>query len=550
MHNVQVAFQGGGAKLVNLLAAAQALEEAHNRGEINITRVAGTSAGSIAACILASGVGIANARASLRTDSMRVVADQLSAGHWLPAALWSMYRGKPLKSLAPLRTWLSLLLGHNAPSNKTIKEVCAMRGGDPIKLFIVSSDIENRNSHVAADSDLVLGAIESSCGIPFAFRTWKNQGYSKVDGGLCANLPVDFLRDDESQYGSVLAVSFERPTHASHDNLKSYVLALIDTAISSGEDRARDSLPAPNVFSINTQLSTFDFRSAFESGLAAQYDVVHLHAEKWISNFVQIKKKESLVLAHDPWQDQSVASKQFLSSMGSYFTALSLNSPIHYRLARLEIYAPSLSFEINSITGNNDRIRMIIRFATDSQPIHMLSLSVANVDEHSVLDATSLDCRVRDSTGSPVEATLIPMSLAKDRLERNVAVCFHSPLPENTGDYELTYTIRGSQLLRPLQSDKEDMIAYFPRGPIASTTVDKVELIAVVPKGYPVRFDFAGEGRNHRNLKHDELPHEAYALHDVDMFGCVAHDVPRSSDPKDLWRLTMTALDRAPVSAP
>jgi len=34
------------------------------------------------------------------------------------------------------------------------------------------------------------------------------------------------------------------------------------------------------------------------------------------------------------------------------------------------------------------------------------------------------------------------------------------------------------------------------------------------------------------------------------MFGCVAHDVPRSSDPKDLWRLTMTALDRAPVSAP
>ncbi len=541
MPNVQVAFQGGGAKLVNLLAAAQALEEAHNRGDITITRVAGTSAGSIAACILVSGIGVANARTSLRTNEMRAVADNLSASRPLLSALWSAYHGNPLMSLEPLRQWLSSFLGNGNPSNKRVRDVCAMRQS-AMKLLIVSSDIANRNSHLAADTDFILDAIESSCGIPFAFRTWKNQGYSRVDGGLCANLPVDFLRDDEDVYGDVLAISFDRPLSAPHDNFKDYILALIDTAISSGEDRARDSLPAPHVFSINTDLTTFNFKAAFEKGLADQYDVVHLRAEKWISKFSEIKKQESLVLAHDPWKDQSVASKQFLVEMGKYFTALSLDRPIHYRSARLQIYAPSLALPINSISGSNDRIKLSLRFATDSKPVHMLSLSVANVDEHTALDATSLDCRVRDSAGNPVQATLIPMSLSSDRLERNVAVCFHSPLAADTGDYELTYTIRGSQLLRTLQVHGEDVIGYFPRGPIASTTVGRVELIAIVPRDYPIRFSFMGEGENCRSLRPDELPHTDFELHDVDIFGCVADNVPRS--PNDLWRLMLTVRSK------
>src|SRR5258708_2197430 len=52
--NVQLAFQGGGAKICDLLAAAEVVEQLWNDGRLNVTRVAGTSAGSIVACILGS----------------------------------------------------------------------------------------------------------------------------------------------------------------------------------------------------------------------------------------------------------------------------------------------------------------------------------------------------------------------------------------------------------------------------------------------------------------------------------------------------------------
>jgi predicted acylesterase/phospholipase RssA len=63
---IQVAFQGGGAKLCDLLAAAAAIKELENQKEVEVTRVAGTSAGAIAACWYATGLDIDLIRQRLR----------------------------------------------------------------------------------------------------------------------------------------------------------------------------------------------------------------------------------------------------------------------------------------------------------------------------------------------------------------------------------------------------------------------------------------------------------------------------------------------------
>ena len=68
---IQVVFQGGGAKLCDLLAAAEAIEGLEKAGEIVIRRVAGTSAGAIAACLLASGQSIESVRERLRATGNR-----------------------------------------------------------------------------------------------------------------------------------------------------------------------------------------------------------------------------------------------------------------------------------------------------------------------------------------------------------------------------------------------------------------------------------------------------------------------------------------------
>jgi len=51
---IQIAFQGGGAKFVAMLPAASAFITANETGVIKITRVSGTSAGSICAALVAT----------------------------------------------------------------------------------------------------------------------------------------------------------------------------------------------------------------------------------------------------------------------------------------------------------------------------------------------------------------------------------------------------------------------------------------------------------------------------------------------------------------
>jgi predicted acylesterase/phospholipase RssA len=123
--------------------------------------------------------------------------------------------GRPILSMAPLLAWMNRLLQGTSPHpvRRTIAEISAMRSERPMELLIVSSDLENRGSRKAGPDDDAVSAIADSCAIPFIFRTWRGSGCRFVDGGICSNLPVDFLLDKVRERGEVLAVSFEgQPT--------------------------------------------------------------------------------------------------------------------------------------------------------------------------------------------------------------------------------------------------------------------------------------------------------------------------------------------------
>jgi len=534
--DVQIAFQGGGAKLVNLLAVAEALEEAHDAGRIRITRIAGTSAGAIVASILASGVGVANARRSLDTREMRDAANTLSR----ETSLWDLLgllRGKPLRSMTPVTEWLAkLLIGKDAHvSDKSISDICSMRSKNQMELLIVSSDLTNRGSHLADSKDSAVKAVEASSGIPFAFRTWKGTGYERVDGGLCSNLPVDFLRDRESVLGDVLAVSFQKPVTQKHDSFLKYLAVLVDTAISSGESRARESLPKSNVFQISTDLTTYDFTRAIEHGIGEQYRRIKSEAQQWLDDFIDLKNHDNEMLGIDPWVDQSANSKYSLAQMGEYFSALEGGRSIVYEKARLTISAPSLSTPANVNVGTSDYMRLELTFRAGENPVNMMSLSVADIDEATSLDARSLRCKVRNQNGDSLPTTFIPMSLPKAPFERHVAVCFHDPLPPNSGPYTLDYFVRGSRLLRTLQVKGEDIVAYFPTS--TTGTVGTIELVVLIPTGANVSRKFVGEAEEKRWLASDELPHEHQA--GLIPFGCVGSSVPVGGG-NDFWRLQLT----------
>ena len=66
--DIQVAIQGGGAKIWALLAAIEALQDLESQKILKVTRIAGTSAGAIAGCIFAAGIPAGNVRTILKTQ--------------------------------------------------------------------------------------------------------------------------------------------------------------------------------------------------------------------------------------------------------------------------------------------------------------------------------------------------------------------------------------------------------------------------------------------------------------------------------------------------
>src|SRR5438093_12953171 len=63
---LQLALQGGGAKIVHLVAALEAIENLQEDSRIEGTRIAGSSAGAIAGSVFAAGIPASTIKAELR----------------------------------------------------------------------------------------------------------------------------------------------------------------------------------------------------------------------------------------------------------------------------------------------------------------------------------------------------------------------------------------------------------------------------------------------------------------------------------------------------
>ena len=529
---VQVALQGGGAKLVTLLAAAEVLEEFHNRGDITITRIAGTSAGSIAACILASGIGVAQARASLLSSEMKKVAAELSRFNRY-RAIFRALRGQPVLSMSPISKWLDKFLQNGSPPRRlSVQSVTEMRANRRMMLLIVSSDLVNRGSRCAQQTDVLLPAIEDSCGIPFLFRTWRLEGYRNVDGGLCSNLPVDFLLDRVQEDGEVLAISFAPQTTEPHNGFLKFVLALVDTAISAGEDKARQALPDPNVLPIVTNIKTFEFQRALEEGLGELYERIKRDTREWLKNYINLRARRLLALTHDPWKDKSPSSAFVMEAMGKYFEQFEAKRLILYHSARLLVIAPSLGTAANIISENSDSTRLELSFSACEDAIHMMSLSVTQLNDESSLNAATLVCEITGPDGNEVNATLIPMRRSSKPSDRQVCVCFSSPLPPNSGPYSLRYSIRGGNLMRELQIAGRDEVAYLPVR-AKNHNIQALEIILQVPEKVVLRISEEGSAKNARILKPSSMPDAS--VYGLRSYGAAADSV--GQDP--LWKMVV-----------
>jgi predicted acylesterase/phospholipase RssA len=225
---VQVVFQGGGAKLCVLMAVCEVLKEFQSQGRIVINRVAGSSAGGIAAAMLSSNKPI---------PQFKVEIKNLAEAHIRDLKVWRVWGflrvlgGWPYFRKIDLQTFFHDLFCKN---------------GGPLKVSdlqpttqIFFTDLYSMASRLVPPDEPLPKALAKSCNFPFAFVGSKS-GLTEVDGGLALNLPVDNLKKDASTHGEVIAVSFDAGfnTQKGHP-LIAFTQSLFSAAIESGVERSR-----------------------------------------------------------------------------------------------------------------------------------------------------------------------------------------------------------------------------------------------------------------------------------------------------------------------
>lgn len=269
MAKTQFVFQGGGAKLTALAAAVEALQACKEQGVTEVTRVSGTSAGSIAAALVAFDIRVNEIDSSMLEPALALLRASeevrgLKKTGWLANGekLLQVYRGRALVPENLLRDFIAALLDGLGVAKET--RVCDAK----IPLFISAASLSEEQAVYFSSEDnsgdiLLLDALYASCNIPLLFSSFENVKDWRsacVDGGLCENLPVEILASGADQFGQVMAVSLRSSEKSwPPDNAKDFLLHLFDISINNSVERAKRAIGADNILSVNSTVSSLDF---------------------------------------------------------------------------------------------------------------------------------------------------------------------------------------------------------------------------------------------------------------------------------------------------
>lgn len=284
-------IEGGGVKVIGL---AGALEVAEKKG-FTWKRVAGTSAGSIVATLLAAGYEAKELHQILMDFDMSELVKPSKFHVPYLSHLFRLCFHKGLHSARRLEKWVDSLLA--AKGVHTFADLSA-----EIELQIIASDISSGNLMVLPrdlerygyrlDQFSVARAVRMSCSIPFFFQPSrmhdrKQHSYCYVvDGAVLSNFPV-WLFDDKPErptFGLRLYAHQKRPHHQIKGPISlftSMFLTMMD-AHDNLSIRNKDQLRTIFVPTLGVKLTDFSL-SKEEKGKLYQAGVQA--AEKFFENW-------------------------------------------------------------------------------------------------------------------------------------------------------------------------------------------------------------------------------------------------------------------------
>lgn len=296
------AFEGGGVKGA---AYAGAYEAAISAG-IRFSQVAGSSAGSVVAALIAAGASAASIRQRmLETDFTTLVAPPkpdkapfrksglpayASALRLTHGRIFQAIEAGGKHSTSALYDWVE----------RNLREVLAEQGkyvpDRPINfkdlalpLYIVATDVAQRQpklwSRDTTPDEAVALAVQSSCAIPVFFQPVSTGASVLVDGGAVSNLPTYVFPASRGHAGrfSEKTLAFRLRSNSEvrsnqFENILDYALGLADTLINSATNIQQSlqdgiypiQIDTGNVAATDFELMTPEVRKRlFDNGVEA-----------------------------------------------------------------------------------------------------------------------------------------------------------------------------------------------------------------------------------------------------------------------------------------
>jgi predicted acylesterase/phospholipase RssA len=477
-------FQGGGAKLGCLLAAADAIFENSARLGYTIKSVSGTSAGAIVGCMLATGEDPKVFKSIIQEHGPGYV-DLIAKPLSFRSMVWRAWWGSPFYDADQYTKFLDDIFSSKLLS----KQYTYAKDLAPnIDFYMHAVDIRDRKPVVyeAKDGRKIVDILLDSSGIPFVFKTFSSS--SVVDGGLVDNFPVNSIWekiDQQKMPGSIVGISFEPDKiEWSFKNPVEYARALLSTVIDNPVNTAIRKVDKHDVHLIKTNTSTFDFKTALQVDLAdKQYGEYKKQAIEFLEKLMERKWLRAATLPADT----------FIKRILDLHDTLMSAQKVRVKQVTLKTTSNCLKSRARPNIETPDEIETTVEIEVAEGPVFTYGMGFRS--DQRFVNIGDVKVSVFDKDDDLVGATVLPFTpqlLDRDRLlgargnadevepavRNNLVIFFQKPL-EAGQRYRITHKTRAEEVLSDLDTDaRRDVITYYN---LNFELVEKLRIIAYIP---------------------------------------------------------------------
>lgn len=493
---LQFAFQGGGAKIAALLAVAEVIQEFAARGKIEITQVAGTSAGSIVAGFVAAGISAEVVMAELKGGRGEQLMTGLSIPHKMSAAYRLLVKKKTLWDSTPLREWLNAKFAQ--------KKLVKIEDLTKISLLVTKTDLGSRATVLANPVEVIADALVDSCGLPYFFKIWSEGNASMVDGGIANNLPAKLLTVADPAYGEMIAITFAEGATGHPNDFLSFSASLLDSAMSATMAMTKEMFK-DSLIEVQTSLTTFDFHKAMSAEFDLEYACIKEKAARDLQAHLERISEAQRRAVTNPWKETNPTAVRLMRDVGELYYKLR-GGLLRYESCRLTVYTNAGRPTGDPHGSALDKVQFHLKIHTGAEPLHCMSVGLTEQSDESSFASETAKCVVTGPAGERPEFLQVAMKRRSDECssgDRELCLFFTPPLPAKTGPYTIEFQEDGKDLMIDLFNKKQDALGFFPQR--ADGPVGRIELVLFAHKDINVVLKAEDPTRPGRDMEEVEI---------------------------------------------